>query len=73
VIRVIASLDCIKENQEITLNSTWTELGIDELTKVELFLEIETEFIFEFPCEELEKFKNVGDAVEYISQSFFSR
>lgn len=33
---------------------------------------VEQEFDIEFPDEELEKFKDLNDAVQYVSRSFFS-
>jgi NADH dehydrogenase (ubiquinone) 1 alpha/beta subcomplex 1 len=35
-------------------------------------VEAEREFEIEIPDEDIERFRNVNDAVEYISRSFFS-
>lgn len=35
-------------------------------------VEAEREFELEFPDEDVERFKDVHDAVEYISRSFFA-
>lgn len=47
-------------------------LGLNELDLVELFIGIEDEFDVEFPDEVSEKFKDINDAVQYVSRSFWS-
>jgi acyl carrier protein len=41
------------------LSSTWKDVGLDELTYVEIMLEAENEFNLEFADEDLEKFQNI--------------
>ena len=36
------------------------------------FLEAESEFFLEFPDEQVERFKNPRDVVEFVSRSFFA-
>jgi acyl carrier protein len=47
-------------------------MGVDNLTLVEVMLEAEDEFYLELPDEEIERFKNIRDATEYISRSFYT-
>jgi len=42
------------------------------LTYVEIMLEAENEFYIEIADEDLERFRSVEDAVEFISRSFFT-
>jgi NADH dehydrogenase (ubiquinone) 1 alpha/beta subcomplex 1 len=35
-------------------------------------LEAENEFFIEFPDEEVERFKNLNDVVEYVARSFYA-
>lgn len=72
--RVIKVLACHErvQAQDITLESTFADLGIDPLTKVELFLGLEREFSLEFPDEDVERIYRVRDAVEWIAKSFYA-
>lgn len=73
LMRVISLHDKVKQRQELSLNKTWHNLGVDDLTKVELFLEIEKEFDMEFADEDVERFKNIHEAVEHVARSFHAR
>ena len=71
------SLDKLKEiiadklgvnEDEITMESTFIDdLGADSLDIVELIMSLEEELEIEIPDEDAEKFKTVGDVVEYIN------
>ena len=53
---------------EITMESTFIDdLGADSLDIVELMMSLEEELEIEIPDEDAEKFKTVGDVVEYIN------
>ncbi len=54
------------EGTEITLTTTFADLGADSLDIVELIMGLEEEFGIEIPDEDAEKLKTVGDAVTYI-------
>lgn len=53
---------------EITMEATFIDdLGADSLDIVELIMALEEELEMEIPDEDAEKFRTVGDVVEYIS------
>ena len=53
---------------EITMESTFIDdLGADSLDIVELIMSLEEVLEIEIPDEDAEKFKTVGDVVEYIN------
>lgn len=54
------------EEEEITAESTFEDLGADSLDIVELVMAIEQEWDMEIPDEAAEDIKTVGDAVNYI-------
>lgn len=70
--RIIALFDKVQNPEQVTLNSQWHEMGLNELDTVELLVGLEDEFAIEFPDEVAEKFKDVNDAVQYISRSFWA-
>ena len=54
------------EAAEVTLESTFDELGVDSLGIFEIVMALEEEFEIEIPNEDAENMKTVGDAVKYI-------
>ena len=54
------------EEAEVTLESTFDELGVDSLGIFEIVMALEEEFEIEIPNEDAENMKTVGDAVKYI-------
>ena len=52
---------------EVTLDSTFEDLGADSLDIVEIVMALEEEFDIEISDDEAEKAKSVGDVVNYLS------
>jgi acyl carrier protein len=52
----------------ITLNSTFDELNIDSLDKINISFEVEEAFAIEIPDEALGTLKTVGDMVEGVTR-----
>lgn len=73
LIKILTLHDKVQHTDNVTLRKTFANLGIDDLTKVEIFLELEKEFDLEFADEDVERFKNLHDVVEHVSRSFFAR
>lgn len=73
MIKIMTLHNNMRHKEAVTLGKTWSQLGIDDLTKVEIFLEIEKEFDIEFADEDVERFKNVHEAVEHVARSFHSK
>ena len=71
--RVISHHEKVSDPESLTLNTQWHEIGLNELDLVELFIGIEDEFNIEFPDEVSEKFKDINDAVQYVSRSFWAQ
>ena len=51
---------------EISLDSTFEDLGLDSLDTVEIVMSLEDEFGIEVPDEDAEKFQTVSDIVSYV-------
>ena len=59
-----------KDESEITMETSFTEdLGADSLDLFQIISELEETFDMEFPQEDLDKVKTVGDAVKYIQSA----
>lgn len=58
-------VDPSKVTMEAKLNE---DLKADSVEVVSIIMNLEAEFGMEFPYEDLEKIKTVGDAVNYIEQ-----
>ena len=54
------------DQEEVTMEKTFTDLGIDSLDLVELVMELEEEF--DITIEEAETLQTVGDVVNYITE-----
>lgn len=54
------------EQNIITEDTTLEDLGADSLALVELVMSVEEEFDIEIQDEDMEKFKSVGDVLDYI-------
>ncbi len=64
---IIAEQLEIDDLEEITLKtSIMGDLDADSLDAVEVMMGIEDEFDIEIPDEDAEKFKNIGDIVNYV-------
>jgi acyl carrier protein len=65
---VIVDCLCVDE-VDVTMDSRLiADLGADSLDLVELLMDLEEEFDIEVPDDEAEKFKTVGQVVEYIDK-----
>ena len=70
--RLVAMHEMTKFSDKVDLDNTWHQMGVDQLTLVEIMLEAEDEFYLELPDEQVERFKNIRDATEYIARSFYA-
>lgn len=67
VVKIIANQLGVEDVSEITrTTSLMNDLEADSLDAVEIIMEIEDEFGIEIPDDEAEKFKNIGDIVDYV-------
>lgn len=57
------------EEEEISLETSFTDLNADSLDIVELIMALEEEFDLDIPDEDAEKIRTVGDAVNYIKEN----
>lgn len=72
IINIIRAHDRIKDPKLVTANRPLTEMGLDELDIVEIFLEVEKDFFMEFSDDQVETFKTIHDAVEVVSNHRFA-
>jgi acyl carrier protein len=52
--------------EEITLETTFEDLGADSLDVMDLVMELEQEFDIEIPDEDAEKIRTIEDTINYI-------
>jgi len=57
------------DEEDITLETSFSDLNADSLDIVELIMAFEEEFDIDIPDEEAEKIKTVRDAVNYIREN----
>lgn len=56
------------QEDKVTAEMTFDDLGADSLDVVELVMELEDTFNIQFDDDKIEELKNIGDAVTYIEQ-----
>lgn len=66
-IREIMSDKLGVQESEITMDTSFEDLGADSLDIVELIMAIEDEYEIQVADDEAEKAKTVGDVVQYIN------
>lgn len=66
-IEIVAKSKAISP-ESVTLNSTFDELNIDSLDKINISFEVEEAFAIEIPDEALGTLKTVGDMVEGVTR-----
>jgi len=71
VTRIFGIHDHCKNPHQITLSSTFEELGLNDLDLVEICLAVEDEFNIEFTDEQCETFRKVNDVVEAVATNKF--
>ncbi|CAG9319022.1 unnamed protein product [Blepharisma stoltei] len=67
LINIVRAHDRITDPSTVTPDVPFSQLGLDDLDLVEIFLEVEKDFFMEFGDEQVERFKSINDAVEVIS------
>ena len=54
------------DDTELTMETTFSELGLDSLQLVDAVMRIEEEFGIEISDEEMEKFHSLGDVCNFL-------
>lgn len=57
------------DENDITLDSSFYDLGADEIDMVDIAMSIEDDFNVEITEETLEKFETVSDVVNYLEEN----
>ena len=65
--RIIVEKLAVNE-EDVTDDATFTDLGADSLDTVELVMEFEKEFNIAIPDDVAEKIQTVGDAIKYLEE-----
>ncbi len=55
--------------EDVTEDATFTDLGADSLDTVELVMEFEKEFNIAIPDDVAEKITTVGEAIKYLEEN----
>ena len=73
VVRLIGLHDNVRDPADITLNSSFDDLGLNVLDLQEIFLQAEREFDIEISEEDCESFNTVNDLVENLARNFYTK
>jgi acyl carrier protein len=56
----------------VTLGSTFEEIGFESLDFIEVILQIELEFGFDFGASDWEQFITLNDVSQFLAKDFFA-
>ena len=71
VCKLFALHDNVKDPSQITLNSSFEDLGLNDLDKAEILLMLESHYGVEISDESWESFVTLNDVAEYIARDFY--
>lgn len=66
VIEIVSSQSGVSD--DITIHSTWEEIWVDDLDRIEIAMNVENRFAISISDEDVEGFKTVGDLINYIEK-----
>ena len=69
VVRMFALHDNVKDPSAITLNCSFSDLGLNALDMCEVFFALEHHFDLEIDEDECERMSTVNDIVEFLSKN----
>ena len=69
VVRLFALHDNVRDPTSVTLNSSFSELGLNALDMCEVFIGIEREFDMEIADEDCESMQTIQELVEFLSKN----
>lgn len=69
VVRMIGLHDACVDPSKVTLSKAFSEVGLNDLDMVEVYLGLEKEFDLEISEEDCESFSTVNDVVEFLAKN----
>mmetsp|Transcript_36020 Transcript_36020/g.40988 ORF Transcript_36020/g.40988 Transcript_36020/m.40988 type:complete len:142 (-) Transcript_36020:211-636(-) len=73
MIKLVSLHDKIADPKLVQINTPFTEMGLDSLDMVEVFLMAELEFGFELGDDDVERFYTINDAVQFFMRNFLTQ
>ena len=67
-VRKILETDFVLDMEDVTLESTCDDLGMESLDHVEFTMDIEEDFNIDIDDDDAEKWRTVGDVVKYLDE-----
>lgn len=71
--RIVALHDKIQDPNKITMGATWDEMGLDSLDFVEIILQVEHEFRYDFGASDWEQFLCINDVAQFMAKDFWAQ
>ena len=73
IIRIFCLHDKITDPSKVTLNATFSEMGLDSLDFVECILEVENYLLYDFGPSDWEQFMTINDIAQFLSKDYFAQ
>ena len=73
IIRIVSLHDKVTDPSQITMNSSFEEIGMDSIDFVEVLLQIEYEVGYDFGASDWEQFITINDIAQFLAKDFYAQ
>ena len=73
IIKIVCLHDKIKDPSKVKMGASFEEMGLDSLDFVEILLEIEHEYKYDFGASDWEQFLTINDIAQFMARDYFAQ
>jgi len=73
IIRIVSLHDKVTDPTQITMASTFQDIGLDSLDFVEVLLQIEYEIGYDFGSADWEQFVTINDIAQFLAKDYYAQ
>lgn len=73
IIRIVSLHDKVTDPSKITMASTFQEIGLDSIDFVEVLLQVEYEFGYDFGASDWEQFITINDIAQFLAKDYYAQ
>mgnify|MGYP002865003960 FL=1 len=73
IIRIVSLHDKVTDPTQITMESSFEEIGMDSIDFVEVILQLEYEIGYDFGPSDWEQFITINDVAQFLAKDFYAQ
>jgi acyl carrier protein len=73
IVKMVSLHDKIKDPSQVTIGSSFEELGLDSFDFVDVLMEIEHEYKYDFGASDWEQFITINDIAQFMARDYFAQ